>query len=188
MYCNRCGKPMEPHYSGICKTCAYREALKNTTFEELMRRRTGNKSKSGQVKYKSSRGNGINPVLVVFLVLFPLFGIAYLFFKSLKYCTPTSGGASSLDVPTTSNTPSGGSASEPEQNHRSFGFTDGKGNLCESGGFFHDWSGNLIKWGDCFRDARGNLVEWGGAFYDNRGYYVGWGNAFYDAGDNYIVP
>lgn len=73
-------------------------------------------------------------------------------------------------------------------NDPKFIFTDGWGNLCESGGVFYDWGGNYIRWGDCFTDHRGNLVEWGNPFYDNRDNYVGWGNPFYDAGDNYINP
>ena len=46
MYCNPCGKPMGPHYKGVCGTCLYREYIRNASFEEI----SGNARKSRQVQ------------------------------------------------------------------------------------------------------------------------------------------
>ena len=46
-----------------------------------------------------------------------------------------------------------------EESTRKFVFTDGKGNMSESGCVFYDFRGNLCEWGSPFYDANGDLID-----------------------------
>jgi len=181
MYCNQCGKPMKPHYKGICGSCLYREYIRNASFEEI----SGKARKSQRARRRKKETK--NFIIIFICCVFPVFGIAYLFFKLAIY-SGASASAAMVSGSSGNGVSCGGDSTAKSSEQRRFGFVDGHGNLCESGGCFRDWSGYLIEWGQPFHDSRGNLVEWGSPFYDNRGNCVSWGSSFYDAGDNYISP
>ena len=75
-----------------------------------------------------------------------------------------------------------------ENESKSFLFTDGRGNLCQSGNAFYDFQGNYCAWGNPFYDSKGYLCVPGNCFHDGKGNYCRWGDPFYDAKGNYIVP
>lgn len=189
MYCNRCGKPMNPDYRGICPACKVYEYNVNTSFADFKadQDRAIKKQKKDEKRTKT----------IVFISGFfcPLIWIIYLISKNWssieKWAMSSSrssysGGSSSYSVGS-----SGGSdisSFDESPSERKFIFTGGDGNLYESGGLFRDWAGDLVEWGKPFHDARGNLVEWGNPFYDNRNNLTSWGSPFYDAGGNLINP
>lgn len=190
MYCNKCGKPMKPHYTGICPTCSYQEYLKNTSFDEFQ----ADLKRADKVRQKKNSSE-LAIVIIAGLLFSPLVWIVYFIYKNRhsigKLAKSLSG--NTISGQTNSGSVSGSNDStssyDNNSNDKETIITGPDGNIYSSkGAIFRDWAGNLIERGSPFRDSRGNWVQWGQAFYDNRDYYVAWGNPFYDAGDNYINP
>ena len=189
MYCNKCGKPMQPHYTGICPTCSYREYVKNTSFAEF----SDNLKKAQRVQKK--KDNKTLAIVIIAGFFCPLIWIVYFLYKNWGSVEKWAMNSSSSSYSGSSSSYSGGGSSgsssssfDDSSSEKKFVFTGGDGNIYESGGLFCDWAGNHLEWGSPFRDSRGNLVSWGSPFYDNRDNYTTWGSPFYDAGDNYINP
>ncbi len=190
MYCNECGKPMKPHYTGICPTCSYQKYLKSTSIEEFR----ADLKRADKARQKKNTSELLIVIIAGFLFS-PLVWIVYFIYKNRHSIGKL---AMSLSGNTISGQPNSGSVSnsndstpsdDNNSNSNETFITGTDGNIYSSkGAIFRDWAGNLIERGSPFRDSRGNWVQWGQPFYDNRGYCVEWGSPFYDAGNNYINP
>ncbi len=199
MYCNRCGKPMEPHYTGCCGRCLYEEATSKMSTEEFF----AMLGKANREAKKQNRKKEIVILIAIILVGFicPIVWIGYAVYKAWpviqKWAIPSSSrGKVGFNSSQSSSSYSGGGTSGSSSSSFDGGSIDketliigGDGNAySSSGGLFCDWAGNYIERGSPFRDSRGNWVAWGQPFYDNRDHYIIWGAPFYDAGDNYVNP
>ena len=187
MYCHKCGRPTEPHYTGICGTCS----AASVSLAELSERL----KKAKAEKKKKDDANFVIVLLLGFLC--PLIWLIYFISKHSDKLGGTAsvlksfgfgfGGDSKVTFSEAIPAFSDGSEELPER-EKEFYFIGGDGNIYKSGGLFCDWSKNYVNWGTSFRDKRNNLIAWGQPFYDNRDNYIIWGSPFYDSGDNYVDP
>ena len=190
MYCNRCGKPMNPDYRGICPACKVYEYNVNTSFADF-------KADQERVIKKQKKDERKTKIIVLLSGFFcPLIWIIYLVSKNWPSIEKWAMSSSSSSYSGGSSSYSGGTSSgssvssfDDGSSYKETLIIGGDGNAySSSSGLFCDWAGNYIERGSPFRDSRGNWVAWGQPFYDNRDNYIIWGNPFYDAGDNYVNP